>query len=196
MLIKYLVLGFAAKIVLGIDDAMTHIPLVSTIARRKFSRLAFTLGFFSAVILSILTAELLATLMRKVLYYHYILAGLLVLLALLIYFDVIVTKRAKTVESKVKKLKPLTMKRLFAVFGIGFITSVATILDDTIVFSSLFTAGFTHSLFASMGILIAALIEIAIIIYAAKFVSKLPYKKEIVTLSLIGFAALIAFGII
>ncbi len=193
MTLTYLLLGLGAKIVTGLDDVIVHIPLLSSVTKRRKGQIIFSLGTFTAIIVAIIMSTFLATLIKNFSYYHYITSGLLFLLAAGIYFDLFVHTPKKKVEEKYQKIK---IERMLSLFGIGFISSMATILDDVIVFIPFFINGFKQSFYTSVGILMATIVEIIVVIFFASRIMKLKYKEEITSFSLVIFGLLVLFKII
>lgn len=195
-MIKYIIIGFLTKIITGIDDTLTQIPLMSHFTKTKKGKIAYSIGIILAISFAILLSIFFFHILLKIPNYHYFVASLIFLLAILIYFDFFGTKVDGKTQKKIKKLKkikPLSNKKFLKLMLIGFLASFATIIDDTIVFSSVL---FQNQVLVISGIFIAAFLEISLILTFSNQINKLKYKKEISTIGLILLSILIFFRII
>lgn len=197
-MIKEVISGFLVKIVTGFDDTMTHIPIVANITKTRIGKIAFSIGIFFAITLAIIISILFASTLKLLPYFKYISSILILLLAFTIYFDVFVHKPRDKVEKKVNpiKINKISKKRFFKLIGIGMITAIATVIDDTIAYSSLFLGKPSIFVYVIIGIYLATISQLIILIYFSKKISKLKYKKEITTLGLIILSILILFEIL
>ncbi len=195
-MLKYLLLGFFAKIITGFDDTITHIPVLASVTRTKMGKIAFSIGTLIAIIIAIIIAIFFSTILKKIPFYRYFIVGLLFLLAILIYFDVFVHKPRAKAEKKLLKIKKISAMRFTKLIGIGFIASFATVLDDIIAYAPLFLGALVTQIFAVIGILIGTLLEIVVVIFFAEKISKLKYKEEIASLGLVILGVLILFKVI
>lgn len=198
MSFKYFISGFFVKIVTGFDDTMVHIPIVATITKTRLGKIAFSIGILLAITLATIFSIAFASTIKLLPYFKYISAGLIFLLAIAIYFDIFVHAPRKKVSEKItsKKIMRISSKRFVKLLGIGFITAFATVIDDTIAYSSLFLSQTSNIPFAISGIYTATFLELFAIIYFSKKISKLPYKKEITTIGLLILSVLILAGIL
>tara|TARA_Y100000310_G_scaffold56843_1_gene52134 strand:- start:747 stop:1337 length:591 start_codon:yes stop_codon:yes gene_type:complete len=196
MVLKSFLSGVFVKIITGFDDTITHIPIMATLTKTRKGRIAFALGIFLAVSLAILFSFLFASAIKLLPFYRYVSAGIIFLLAFLIYFEILVTKPRERVEKELKKQPPIAFKRIFKLIGLGFLAALATVIDDTIVYSSLFLGTVSKSIYAIIGIFFATSLELILIIYFAKKVAKIKWKKEIVTIGLIILGILILFKVL
>jgi len=193
MSFTYLFLGFAAKIVTGLDDVITRIPILSSVTKKRKGQLVFSLGTLLAIFAAIMASFFLASFLRDFSYHHYLTSGLLFLFAILIYFDVFVHIPEKKVEKKYKKVKS---EKLLSLFSIGFISSLATFLDDLVVFTPFFIDGFRKSFYVSTGIILATIVEIIVIILFARNLMNIKYKEKIASAGLVILGLLILFKVI
>ncbi|MAH49433.1 hypothetical protein CMI37_26660 [Candidatus Pacearchaeota archaeon] len=196
MVIKYLISGFLVKIITGFDDTLTHIPVAANVTKKKVGRIAFATGILLAISLAIIFSILFASAIKLIPYYKYISAGLILLLAITIYFDLFIHIPQKKVEKKLKRKKRISTTRYFKLLGIGFITAVATVIDDTIAYSSLFLTSLSVAPLVVLGIFMATITQLTILIYFSKKVQKIKWKKEITVFGLIILAILIFFGVL
>lgn len=198
-MLKYFVAGFLTKIITGFDDMLTHIPLITYLTRTRMGKVAFSIGIFMAIILAILIAILFSSLIKSIPYYRYILGGIIFILAILIHFNILGKRRVKKTEGKIKKIKKMkriSNKRFLKLNFMGFFAAFATVIDDIIVYSPLFLVEGIKKLIVIFGILLATLIEILIIIYFSKKISKFKYKKEVASLGLFILGILVINGVI
>ena len=190
MAIKYFFSGILVKLITGFDDTLVHIPIVANITQTKAGRIAFAFGIFLAVSLAIILSILFASALRLLPHYKYFSAGLVFLLAFAIYFDLFVHKPREKVEKKIKHTK-ISSKRILNLIGVGFIIAFATVIDDTIAYSSLFLKNSSVIPFAAAGIIYMTLIELLFIISFSSKISKLKWKKEMASIGLIVLGILI-----
>jgi len=214
--LKYYFSGFFVKVIAGLDDSMIHIPIVETKKKTRLGRIAFAIGIFMAISVAVAISLIFASTIKRFTFQKYISAILIFGLSIFIYLDIIVHKPKHKVEEKlkkkrpptvalkesdkqpglVKKIKKISLKRFIKLIGIGFITAFATVIDDTIAYSSLFFAGALASTYVIIGILSAEIIMLFIIVRFAKPLSKVPFKKEITSIGLFVLGILILFGFI
>lgn len=192
MVVKYLLSGFIVKLIAGFDDTMTRIPIVANITRTKRGRYAFAIGVFLAVTLAIILSFLFGSTIKAIPYSNYIAAGLIFLIALSIYFDWFIEKPKKEVEKKLKKIKRISLRRFLKLIVIGFLTAIATVIDDIIVYSGLFLGPSSNTPYIIIGIFAATFLQIGAMIYFSKKIMGIRYKKEITVIGLIILAGLIA----
>ena len=84
--------------------------------------------------------------------------------------------------------------RFLRVVLIGFIVSVLTLIDDTVVFIPLFFSDHLRDFSAMLGIVVATLIQLTLIIAFAEKIQKFKYSKQISVIGLLIFATVIALG--
>lgn len=195
-MIKFILIGFLTKIITGVDDTLTQIPLISNFTRSKKGKIAYSIGIILAISLAVLLSITFLQILIRIPYYRYFAAGLILLLAIIIYFDFFKTKEDRDTKKKIKelrKIKPISRKRFLKLILVGFVASFATVIDDTIAFSSIL---FQNQTFVILGIFIAAFTEISLILVFSKQINKLKYKKQISTIGLIILSILVFLGII
>jgi len=196
MALTHLASGFLVKLIAGFDDTMTRIPIVANLTKTKKGRIIFSIGIFLAVTVSIIIAFLFGSIIKAFPYSKYISSALILIIAISIYFELLTKKEKKVLEKKVKKIKPLSVKRFFRLILIGFITGIATIIDDTIVYAGLFIGSISDSFYSIAGIFLGTMLQLTVIIYFSGQFSKIKHKKEITTIGLIILAILIFLEII
>jgi len=196
MVIKAITSGFFVKLITGLDDTITHVPIIASLTRTRKGRFAFSFGMFLAITLAIILSFLFASVLRRFIYYHIISSIIIFFLAFAIYFDLFFKKSKKKVQTKIKRIKkPVPLKRLLKLIGIGFIAAFVTVIDDSLAYSSMFLA-FNMNLFVILGIYLATFLQLFTIIYFSRKISKIKYKKEISVFGLIILGILILFKII
>jgi len=194
MLLKYFILGIFVKIITGLDDTITHIPILASVTKKHLGRIAFSIGTLLAIIIAILFSILFISFIKQFEYYRYISAALLFILAIMIYFDIFVHRPRKDIEKKIKK--KISIPRFSQLLGVGFLASIATVIDDIIAYSALLAITGIEMYYAIAGILFATMIEIFIVIYFSKKIAKIKYKEQIASLGLIILSILVLIGIV
>jgi len=187
--------GFIAKIITGLDDTLTHTPIIASITKKRLGKIVFLIGMFFSILTLILIAILFADFLAIFPYKNLIAAGLLFLIALYIYLDRFVyRKKERYLKRKEKEAKGKI--RIIELFTLGYITFFATGIDDAVVYSSLLLKSLSHQLIIASGIILAALFEFIIIFNFSKLVNKIKYKEIITIIGLVILAILVGFQII
>jgi len=192
MVLGHFFLGIFIKLITGLDDTLTHIPVMASVTRTRFGRIAFSLGTLLAVCVAIVCSFFLVNILKTIPYTRYILAGMILALALAIYLDVFVHTPRKRAELLVKR----SGRHFARVMLVGFIASVATVLDDIIAYTPLFLDSLPTRIFAIAGILVGTLLEIYLVIIFSKKISAFQYKEELAAAGLVILSILILFKII
>jgi len=105
-------------------------------------------------------------------------------------------KSKEKTKTKLKRTKkPISVKRIAKLIGIGFITAFVTVIDDSLAYSSIFLI-LEQPIFAILGIYIATILQLAAIIYFSRKIQKIPYKRQISAGGLIILGILILFKVI
>jgi len=190
-MLKFFVFGFIVKLITGLDDSLTHVPVMANITRTRMGKVAFSIGILSAIITAIFIAFFFSAVIGNFPYYRYIVSGLIFVLAAAIYFDILIHK--PRIKAEKLLMKQISAARFSKLAGIGFIAAFATVLDDIIAYMPLLH---DNVAFTTMGILAAAILEIILIVYFAGRIAKLKYKKEISSIGLVLLAILILAGVI
>ncbi len=196
MAFEYFLFGIFVKIITGLDDTITHVPVLASIAKTRMGQIAFSIGTLLAIIAAIVAALFFAAVLQQFPYYRYVAAMLVFLLALSIYCDLFVHEPRAKAEKRILKNHRISAKRFGALLGVGFVASVATVLDDVIAYMPLFLVSNTATFFAILGILVAAIIEIVAVIYFSERIISLPYKEEIASLGLVVLGVLLMTGVV
>ena len=199
MLLKYFFAGFLVKLITGFDDTLTHVPLISYLTKTRQGKVAFGVGIFLAICLAVVVAVFFSSLIKSIPYYRYVLGGLIFVLAIVIYFDFFRKERVKETEIKMKKVqkfKSISQKRFLKLVAVGFVAAFATLLDDIIAYSSLLLGQGGEKLIGIGGILSAGLLEVFVIVYFSKKLSKFEWRKEIASVGLLILGVLVLKGVI
>lgn len=195
--IKFILLGFFVKVVTGFDDTVTHVPVIASLTRTRTGKVAFTIGIFSSIITAIIIAIFFSSIIRDFPHYRYITAGLIMFLAAGIYFDIFVGKPRAKAEKKLYKLQKISVERFTKLVIIGYIASLATVLDDIIAYLPLFAAENSNTtIYSVIGILSATLFEIILVIYFSEKIAKIKHKEKFAAAGLVILSLLIIFEIL
>lgn len=194
MTLKYLGLGFFVKIVTGFDDTITNAPILANVTKTRIGRIAFSVGTLLAIGVAILLSVFLISAIMHLEYYRYISAGLIFAIAAAIHFDLFVHKPKEKTEKKVKKVK-FSHLRFLKLVGIGFVASIATVIDDVVAYSPLMFSNLSR-VYAIIGIFAATILEIIVVIYFAKKIEEIKYKEEIAVIGLVILGTLVLAGIV
>ena len=196
MVIKAIVYGFSVKLITGLDDTLTRIPIFTSLTRSKRGKFAFLFGVFLAVSLAIFLSFSFAAVLTKFKYYNILASFIIFFLAFAIYFDLFFKKSKKKIQTKLKVIKkPIPLKRVLKLFVIGFVSAFATVLDDSLAYSSMFLA-LNLNIFAIVGIYLGLFLQLFFMVYFSSKISKIKYKKEISFIGLLVLGFLILFRII
>ena len=197
MIFKYIISGIIVKAIASFDDFLTSIPLIAELTKTRKGKIAFSLGNLLAVIVVIFLAIIFAVIIAGFKHAQYIGAGLIFILAILVYFEIFIVKPKSKLEKKLLKVEKISAERFFKLIGVGFIISFITLIDDTIVFAGLMLNKDIQAQFLiALGIILLTFIQLIMIIYFAELIFKLKYKKELAALGMIVVAILILFGLI
>lgn len=198
MALKYLVSAFFVKMIAGFDDTMTRIPILVNVTKTKMGKFAFAAGILLAIILAMVFSFLFGSAIKAIPYSNYIAAGLILLIAMSIYFDLFIKKPKEKIEIKLKKIggAGISQKRFLKLIAIGFFTAFATIIDDMIVYSGLFLGPSSNIPYVVVGLLSATILQLGFVIYFSHKLMKIKYKKEITVIGLIILAGLIAMKVL
>ena len=179
----------------GFDDALVRVPVISSLTETKEGRTAFSIGTLAAVTLAVVFAYLLSHLIDALSFAHLISASFIYLLAFLLYFDLLTPKVLIRKEEKIMAVVKKPKRKFISLVGVGFIVSFATLIDDIIVLIPLYleNASFTK---VTLGIYLAAILQIIVAIFFAGKISRLSFKKEISVISLVILAFLVLLRVI
>ena len=192
MSILFLLIGFIVKISTGLDDALIHIPIVSNISKSRAGKISYAIGFMIAVLVAILISITLAEFIKELPYHNFIASGLIFMFAIVVYFNLFSLHLDNIKKPNFRKITP---RRIAMLIGMGFTLSLITIIDDVLVFSSLFISS-NAIIYTVIGIIISAILEIGLIMFVSQKVKSIKYNKEISTIILIGLGILVLFKLI
>jgi len=194
-MLKYLIAGFTLNFFTSIDDALTNVPVLSASTRTGVGRFAFALGNLIAVTLAVAIAFFLARFLTVLPNSHLIVAGLVFVMAIVIYFDLLAVKPPKRIV-KGAQASIISPQRFGKLVVLGFFMTFTTMLDDMFALAPLFLDGFQASMAALVGIYLASLTLIIGTIYFAEKITRVPHKREIATVTLIVFGFLLLFQVV
>ena len=189
-------LGFGIKILTGIDDILTRVPLIAAVTHTRIGKIAFSVGAVFAVTVATAIAFFLSSVLQEIPSYKYIVAALIFLLALTVYFNVFAHKPKSKVERKIEHMQKVSNGRLTQLFGIGFIASFITVLDDVIAFTPVFFHEPYFIIFGVAGILAATVCQAVLVIYASHLLVRIPYKEKIAAAGLVVLGLGMVFDIL
>jgi len=197
IILKLIISGVLVKAIASFDDFLTRIPLLAELTKTRKGKIAFSLGNLLAIFLVIIIAVSFAELLDFFTYANYIGAGLIFILAILVYCQVFVIKPKSKLEKKLLKIEKISYERFVKLIGIGFIISFITLIDDTIVLAGLFLHKdiFSQS-WISLGIILITLAQLVLLIYFAEKIARLKYKRELASLGMIVVGILVLLGLI
>ena len=139
--------------------------------------------------------SLFSSLLKSIPYYRYIVGGLLVLLAVVVYFEILGRNQPKKVP-KGTPIKPISLKRILKLVLMGFVISFITVIDDMLAYSTLFLNSAVPVYYAVSGILFATVLQLITIVYFSKKLYNFKYKKLITIIGLLIIAGLVMGGVL
>jgi len=191
----FIIQGFLAKIITGADDTLTHTPLINLLAKTKKGKFMFVLGMFTSIFILVLGSIFFASLLQSIPYKNILSSLLLLALATLVYHNHFIDAGRKKYFLWAKK-KISRELRLKVLFGMGILVFFATGIDDFIVYSALFTTEMPKKLLIATGIIMATIVELTVIFYFSKVLSKIKHIEKITLVGLVILAVLVGFEIL
>lgn len=189
-----LIEGFAAKVIAGSNDTATFAPIIATFTRTITDKIGFLSGMFFSVMFVINISVLFADFLRLIPHKNIIAAIMLLILAILIQFRVGMPTPKEKCHEYLKKYDHHI--KFLKALSLGFLTFLATAIDDVIAFSSILLKPFNDQILVVTGIIVAALLEFFIIFKFSHFIAKLKYTTELTIAGLFVLAILVAAGAI
>jgi len=194
---KYILNGFIFKTIASFDDVVTRIPIIAHFAKTKKGRIAFAFGNLLAATIAIILARIFVEIIKDLPNVHIMAAVLIMILAIVVYFDLFSKKEEKKIKEKEHKIiKDVVEANFFKLMSIGFIVSLITLLDDFIVLSPLFLASFINQAAAIVGVYLSTLIQLVLMIYFGKKLAGIKNIKEIAAIGLFILAILVYFKVL
>lgn len=187
--------GFVAKIIAGADDTLVHSPVIATLTKTRRGRLAFIGGMFTAIMLLIIGASFFAFLLARLPYRHLWSAGLLIILALLVFYNKIIYRGREMAEPFAKKFLP-KHRGMFSLWLMGALLFLTTGFDDLLVYAPLLTGYWPKPLYVAFGILAAAGFELFIVYHFANKLAKFKHLERVTVAGLLLLALLVGLRII
>lgn len=186
--------GFLVKSIASFDDTLTRIPIISELTKTRSGRVAFSIGTLIALTLILIIALFFSFILNAIPYPRQVAAVLIFILAILVYFDVLIVKAEKKIGERF--IKHDTTGRLAKIGWVGFLVSFITLIDDSFVLLPLFLEDHLTDFFAVIGVYLAAILQIIIVIYFGEKLEKIKYKKELSAGSLILLSVLVFTGVV
>lgn len=194
---KYIINGFIFETIASFDDMVTRIPIIAHFTKTKKGRIAFAFGNLLAVTVAIILVRIFVEIIKDVPNIHIITAILIMILAIIVYFDLLGRKEEKKIKEKEHKIvKSVVKANFFKLMSIGFVVSLVTLLDDFIVLSPLFLTSFINQVAAIIGIYISTLAQLVLIIYLGKKLANIKNIKGIAAIGLFVLAILVYFKVL
>ncbi len=187
--------GFFVKGIASFDDTLTRIPIIAELTRTRKGRIAFSFGTICALTVIVTIAILFSNILDRIAFRNQIIALLIFVLAILVYFEVFISKSQEKVEKSLKKVKAKSVP-IIKLISIGFIISFVTLIDDMIILTPLFVSNATETFFSLVGVYLATIVQIIIVIYFGGKIAKFRYKKEIAFFALTILAILVWNGMV
>ena len=187
--------GVFVKGIASFDDTLTRIPIIAELTRTRKGRIAFSFGTICALTVIVIIAILFSNILDRIAFRNQIIALLIFVLAILVYFEVFINKSQKKVEKNLKKVKARSVP-IVKLISIGFIVSFITLIDDMIILTPLFMSNTTETFYSLVGVYLATIVQIIIVIYFGGKITKFRYKKEIASFALTILAILVWNGIV
>lgn len=187
--------GFFVKSVASFDDTLSRIPILLELTRTRKGKIAFSIGTLLALTLIIIIAIFFSNIFDLIPYRNQVVAFLILLLAVGVYFKIFSKKPEKEVEKVIAKVN-LDASKLSRLVLTGFVISFITLIDDMIVLLPLFHGDNPSRLYSIIGVYLATVIQIVIVIYFSHKIGNIKYTREISSLALVFLAILVAIGII
>ena len=186
--------GFLVKSIASFDDTLTRIPVISHLTKTRLGRIAFSIGTLLALTVILVLAVFFSELLSLIPHTRLIAAGLILILAIFVYFDVFVGEPSRRLESRLSILN--SSHNLLKIIWIGFLVSFITLIDDSFVLIPLFLKDHVSNAATILGVYLAALVQIFAVIYFGESLEKIKYKKELASSSLFILSVLVAFGLV
>lgn len=192
-MIEFILLGLFVKLIMGFDDAITHIPVMSATTKSTNGRLWFATGTLLALTFIIILAIFFSNLISKIPYHRYIMAAALIAFAIYLCRNALEQKRTIKTKQLVKKVG---VKRMLRALTVGFVVSMFALLDDVIAYTPILVNNTANMGYIISGIYAGALLEILAVIFFAKQLQRFKYKNQAAALGLATIAVLLLLNVI
>ena len=192
-ILQHFFLGFFVKSVASFDDTLTRIPIISLLTKTYKGKVAFSIGTLLALSVILVFSSLIYSVLEFFPYKRYLIAGLIIMLAIFAYFGFFISAPVGKVKNIVKPA--FTRGRFLKLLIAGFVISFITLIDDSLILVPLFLKDRLSTAIAISGVYIAALVQIAIVIYFGEKINNIRFKRELSSGSLILLSVLILLGV-
>lgn len=100
ILFQQIISGFFVKAIASFDDTLTRIPVIVELTRGKQGKIAFSIGTLLALTVILIIVIFFSALLNLLPLTRFIIAGLILLLAIAVYFEIFTTKPNERLRSK------------------------------------------------------------------------------------------------
>ncbi len=194
-ILQHIFTGFLVKSIASFDDTLTRIPILAELTKTLKGKVAFSigtlLGLTVILIIAIFFSSLFAFPFRQ-----QVLGGLIALLSVAVYFELFVLKENSKLHQKFFAHSTVSHINFLRLLTIGFVVAFITFLDDALVLIPLFVSDTTRTILSTIGIYLAALVQILLVIFFSKQLERVNYKKEMAAAALLILAVLVGTGLI
>ena len=191
-----IITGFLVKSIASFDDTLTKIPILAHLTKTTPGRIAFSVGSLLALSVILVIAISFSFLFDLIPAREKVLAVLIFLLALAVYFDVFTRREESSIKSTLSDVQQTANTHFSKLVLASFIISFITLIDDALVLIPLFVGNDLSKFLALIGIYLAALAQIFAVLYFSRLLEKMKYKKELAAIALTILAILVWFKII
>jgi len=186
-------LGFFVETVVSLDDTISKIPILLGMTKTRAGKIAFAIGSVVAVSVAIAIAIWFSDYAYDSNWFRYLSAGFIFALALSIYYRVF-SQQEFRIGKKILGRQASTSLRMIQLIGIGFLVSILTLIDDTIVLIPIFDGSVSYQFWTAGGALFSRIIQIIAIIFFANQMEELKYRRHISIGGLIVIGIFILLG--
>jgi hypothetical protein len=194
-ILQHIFTGFFVKSIASFDDTLTRIPILAELTKTIKGKVAFSIGTFLGLSVILIIAIFFSSLFDFP-FRQYVLAGLIALLGLAVYFELFTPKEDNKLHQMFFSKSATVQNNFIKLLAVGFVISFITFLDDALVLIPLFVSDTTRTILATIGIYIAALTQIVLVIFFSSQLEKVKYKKEMAAVALLILAVLVGTGLI
>ncbi len=195
-ILQHIFIGFLVKSIASFDDTLTRIPILAELTKTFKGKVAFSIGTLLALTVILIIAIFFSSLFELIPFRQQVLAALIALLGLAVYFELFIPKEDNKLHRMFFSQNARSHSHFINLLAIGFVISFITFLDDALVLLPLFISDNTQTFLATIGIYIAALTQIVLVIFLSKQLEKIKYKKEMATGALLILAFFVWFGFV
>lgn len=193
--VEQFIAAFFVKSVASFDDTLTGIPIIAQLTRGRRGKIAYSIGTVFALTLILVIVLFFSFILELIPYPDVFIATLILLMAMAIYFEILLPRPEKKLEQKIT-LDTISNARVLKLILVGFVVSFVTLIDDSLILTTLFVGHDEARAITVVGIYLAALLQIGAVVYFGERLNKVKYKKEMASGALVVLAVLVLAGII